>query len=192
MKPEPNWPPPEWGTPEPGWDVPVNVGRVDSETDVHSTEPTEPSEPMTESGMPPDMTEEEFLRRVADPDRVEARARRRARHRAEEAGLTEEQLRDREDEKFRQVTENIGARELYWRLPPGKRRKKKPHRSPSRFYSVGRRSHRGSEADEGSTRRPWPPAQRSMGERDPLRLARHRPQKSQRASVVVLFAVFCY
>ena len=32
---EPNWPPPEWGTPEPGWDIPVNVGRVDSADDVH-------------------------------------------------------------------------------------------------------------------------------------------------------------
>ena len=74
----------------------------------------------------PDFTEEEFLRRVADPDLIEARARRRARHRAEEAGLTEEQLRDREDEKFQQVTNDLRARELYERLPPGKRRKKKP------------------------------------------------------------------
>jgi hypothetical protein len=28
---EPNWPPPEWGTPEPGWDIPANVGRVDTD-----------------------------------------------------------------------------------------------------------------------------------------------------------------
>jgi hypothetical protein len=33
---EPNWPPPEWGTPEPGWDIPANVGRVDTEDDVHA------------------------------------------------------------------------------------------------------------------------------------------------------------
>jgi hypothetical protein len=45
--------------------------------------------------------EEEFLRRVADPALIEARARRRTRHRAEEAGLTDEQLRDRDDETFR-------------------------------------------------------------------------------------------
>jgi hypothetical protein len=49
----------------------------------------------------PDMPEDVFLRRVAHPDLIERRGRRRARHRAEEAGLTEEQLRDREDEKFR-------------------------------------------------------------------------------------------
>lgn len=38
---EPNWPPPEWGTPEPGWDIPANVGRVDSgEDDVHPVSDT--------------------------------------------------------------------------------------------------------------------------------------------------------
>jgi hypothetical protein len=42
---EPNWPPPEWGTPELGWDIPANVGRVDSENDVHpvSTESEPPA-----------------------------------------------------------------------------------------------------------------------------------------------------
>jgi hypothetical protein len=70
--------------------------------------------------------EEEFLRRVADPALIEARARRRTRHRVEEVGLTDERLREREDEQFGRVTSEMWARELYERLPPGKRRKKKP------------------------------------------------------------------
>jgi len=45
---EPNWPPPEWGTPEPGWDIPVNVGRVGTEADVYPVDPVavEPVRPV--------------------------------------------------------------------------------------------------------------------------------------------------
>jgi hypothetical protein len=43
VKQEPNWPPPEWGTPEPGWDVPANVGRVDTEPDESA--PVAPIDP---------------------------------------------------------------------------------------------------------------------------------------------------
>jgi hypothetical protein len=82
----------------------------------------------------PDLTEEEFLRRVRDPDLIEARAKRHARHRAEKAGLTEEQLRDREDEEFRRTMwtakilglgeDQVPTGELLARLRPGRRRKR--------------------------------------------------------------------
>jgi hypothetical protein len=61
-----------------------------------------------------DLTEEEFLRRVTDPDLIDVRAQRRALRRAQQAGLTEEQRRIHEDMKWANTTWKLRQRE--WSL----------------------------------------------------------------------------
>ena len=78
-----------------------------------------------------DPAEEEFRRRVSDPDLIEARGCRRARRRKMRKGLTDDELGAEEDEAFARTKLFVEMQELVGRLPPGKRRKKKPIGRPA-------------------------------------------------------------